>query len=145
MHNEVYKILSSWPHLAKRYRIFPCHPCPVALPGIWKWEEQKKFETNVPTRHSKCIDRCNQGKSNHRVSLTVKLKLSAKYDKRMNSCHIVNSNWYYTFCCSLPENIISLMPTSNSLTQNDIHFIQSHSLTLLSLSITIFCIESYIH
>ena len=32
---------------------------------------------------------------------------------------------YYAFCCSLPENILSLTPTSNSLTQKYIHFIQS--------------------
>ena len=32
---------------------------------------------------------------------------------------------HYTFCCSLPENILSLTPTSNSLTQKYIHFIQS--------------------
>ena len=31
----------------------------------------------------------------------------------------------YTFCCSLPENILSFTPTSNSLTQKFIHFIQS--------------------
>ena len=31
----------------------------------------------------------------------------------------------YTICCSLPENILSLTPTSNSLTQKYIHFIQS--------------------
>ena len=31
----------------------------------------------------------------------------------------------YTFCCSLPENIVSLKPTSNTLTQKYIHFIQS--------------------
>ena len=32
---------------------------------------------------------------------------------------------FYTFCCPLPENILSLTPTSNSLTQTYIHFIQS--------------------
>ena len=32
---------------------------------------------------------------------------------------------YYTFCRSLPENILSLTPTSNSLSQKYIHFIQS--------------------
>ena len=31
----------------------------------------------------------------------------------------------YTFCCLLPENILSLMLTSNSLIQKYIHFIQS--------------------
>ena len=31
----------------------------------------------------------------------------------------------YTFCCSLPENILSLRPSSNLLTQKYIHFIQS--------------------
>ena len=31
----------------------------------------------------------------------------------------------YTFCCLLPENVLSLTPTSNSLTQKYIHFIQS--------------------
>ena len=31
----------------------------------------------------------------------------------------------YIFYCSLPENILSLMPASNSLTQKYIHFIQS--------------------
>ena len=31
---------------------------------------------------------------------------------------------YYPFCCSLPENILSLMPISNSLMQKYIHFIQ---------------------
>ena len=35
----------------------------------------------------------------------------------------------YTFCCSLSENILSLMPSSNSLTQKYIHFFQS---TLIS-------------
>ena len=30
-----------------------------------------------------------------------------------------------TFCCSLPENILSLTPNSTSLTQKCIHFIQS--------------------
>ena len=29
----------------------------------------------------------------------------------------------YTFCCSLPENIMSLTPTSNSLTKKYIHLI----------------------
>ena len=32
---------------------------------------------------------------------------------------------FYTFCCSLPENILPLTPTSGSLTQKYIHFIQS--------------------
>ena len=36
----------------------------------------------------------------------------------------------YTFCCSLPENILSLTPTSNSLTQKDIHFIQLTSISV---------------
>ena len=31
----------------------------------------------------------------------------------------------HTFCCTLPENVQSLMPTSNSLMQKYIHFIQS--------------------
>ena len=30
----------------------------------------------------------------------------------------------YAFCCSLPENILSLTLTSNSLTQKYIHFVQ---------------------
>ena len=40
--------------------------------------------------------------------------------KRSYSCFKYN-----TFCCSLPENILSLTPTSNSLTHKYIHFIQS--------------------
>ena len=32
---------------------------------------------------------------------------------------------YYTFCCSFPENILSLMPTSNLLMKKYIHFSQS--------------------
>ena len=31
---------------------------------------------------------------------------------------------YYTFCCSLPENILLLTSTSNSLTQKYFRFIQ---------------------
>ena len=37
----------------------------------------------------------------------------------------ISINWATSpFCCSLPENILSLTPTSNSLTQKYIHFIQ---------------------
>ena len=30
----------------------------------------------------------------------------------------------YTFCCSLPENMLPLTPTSNSITEKSIHFFQ---------------------
>ena len=36
-----------------------------------------------------------------------------------------NEQTNYTFCCSLAENILSLTPTSNSLIQKYIHFMQS--------------------
>ena len=39
--------------------------------------------------------------------------------------YLTISGSYYTFCRSLPENILSLTPTSNSLTQKHIYFIQS--------------------
>ena len=50
----------------------------------------------------------------------------------------------YTFSFSLPENMLSLTPTSNSLTQKGIHFIR---LTFINSSVTIniFRIESDIH
>ena len=39
--------------------------------------------------------------------------------------HVINVGvGNYTFCCSLPENILSLMPTSNSLMPKYIHFIK---------------------
>ena len=37
-----------------------------------------------------------------------------------------------TFCCSLLENILSLTPTSKSLTQKYIHFIQSTFISAIS-------------
>ena len=45
---------------------------------------------------------------------------------------------YYTFCCSLPENMLSLTTISNLLTQKYIHLFNRHLVTLLSLSINIF-------
>ena len=47
----------------------------------------------------------------------------------------------YTFCCSLPENILSLTPTSNSSTQKYIHFIQS---TLTSVDKQPFALKGYL-
>ena len=38
---------------------------------------------------------------------------------------IVSVNKTYNFCCSLPENLLLLRPTSNSLTRKYIHFIES--------------------
>ena len=38
---------------------------------------------------------------------------------------VVSLTWGDSFCCSLPENILSLTPTSNSLTQKYLHFIES--------------------
>ena len=49
---------------------------------------------------------------------------------------------YYTFCCSLPENILSLMPTSNSLMQKYIHFIQ---LTFTSINLQPFPSKSILY
>ena len=42
-----------------------------------------------------------------------------------NSFINLYSGLLYTFCCSLPENILSLTLTLNSLTRKCIHFIQS--------------------
>ena len=50
---------------------------------------------------------------------TIELSVSGLSSHKKHSCR------NYTFCSSLPENILSLMPTSNSLTQKYIHFIQS--------------------
>ena len=46
---------------------------------------------------------------------------------------------FYTFCCSLPENILSLMPISNSFMQKYIHFIQ---LTFTSIDMQPFASKS---
>ena len=44
---------------------------------------------------------------------------------RLVGSHLQRCCSHYTICCSLPENILSLTPTSNSLTQKFIYFIQS--------------------
>ena len=46
--------------------------------------------------------------------------VTARYDRTSSVSHLK-----YTFCCSLPKNILSLTPTSNPLTRKYIHFIQS--------------------
>ena len=56
-------------------------------------------------------------KSNGQVSLSV----SSNFKVFRKSSTVER---YYTFCCSLPENILSFKPTSNSLPQKYIHFIQ---------------------
>ena len=45
------------------------------------------------------------------------------YMNTRRSVHIITN--IYTVWCSLPENILSLKPTSNALTPKYIHFIQS--------------------
>ena len=57
------------------------------------------------------------------VDLTYRKEL-LHVAKKFRISELVSRLALYTFCLSLPQNILSLTPTSNSLTQKYIHFIR---------------------
>ena len=61
------------------------------------------------------------GPDEEQVSLCLHEKRTLYSTHRVASKILVN----YTFCCLLPENVLSVTPTSISLTQKYIHFTQS--------------------
>lgn len=57
-------------------------------------EEQKKFETSVTTRHSWSTDKYNLARVNQGIFLIGKVKLFAKFHRRINYFYIPRPGLY---------------------------------------------------